>query len=71
MFRPPYPSDLTDDQWAILAPLIPLAPKNGRPRGADVREPGGGADPSPGRGRPRSSRAVETHSITTRERNPK
>ena len=23
--RKPYPSDLTDDQWTILAPLIPTA----------------------------------------------
>ena len=38
MPRPAYPSDLTDEQWAILAPLIPPAPKNGRPREADMRE---------------------------------
>jgi len=24
--RKPYPSDLTDEQWTILAPLMPAAP---------------------------------------------
>ena len=38
MTRPAYPSDLTDEQWAILAPLIPPASKNCRPREADMRE---------------------------------
>ena len=38
MTRPAYHSDLTDEQWAILAPLIPPAPKNCRPREADMRE---------------------------------
>ena len=38
MSRPAYPSDLTDEQWAILGPLIPPTPKNGRPREADMRE---------------------------------
>jgi putative transposase len=33
-----YPTDLTDDEWAILEPLIPPAKAGGRPRGADVRE---------------------------------
>ncbi len=23
MYRPPYSTDLTDEQWAVLAPLIP------------------------------------------------
>jgi putative transposase len=36
--RKPYPSDLTDDQWAILQPLIPVAKPGGRPRSADLRE---------------------------------
>ena len=27
-----YPSDLTDAEWAILAPLIPAAKPGGRPR---------------------------------------
>jgi|SRR5262245_792338 len=33
----PYPSDLTDEQWAILKPLIPPAPRGGRPRKTDLR----------------------------------
>lgn len=33
-----YPTDLTDDEWALLAPLIPPARPGGRPRSADVRE---------------------------------
>jgi putative transposase len=35
--RKPYPSDLTDEQWAIIAPLIPVH-KVGRPRTNDMRE---------------------------------
>jgi putative transposase len=35
--RKPYPSDLTDQQWAILEPLIPVS-KVGRPRVNDMRE---------------------------------
>src|SRR3954471_2824956 len=38
--RKPYPSDLTDAQWAILEPLLP-APRTsqgGRPRELDMRE---------------------------------
>ena len=38
MSRPAYPTDLTDEQWAILAPLIPAPHKNCRPRDADMRE---------------------------------
>jgi len=33
-----YPSDLTDDEWAIIAPLIPGAKKGGNKRIVDVRE---------------------------------
>jgi len=33
-----YPSDLTDDEWARLAPLIPPAKPGGRPRETDMRE---------------------------------
>jgi putative transposase len=33
-----YPSDLTDEQWAILEPLIPAAKPGGRPRSVDMRE---------------------------------
>jgi putative transposase len=36
--RKPYPSDLTDEQWAILQPLIPPAKSGGRPRKVDMRE---------------------------------
>ena len=33
-----YPTDLTDTQWAFLAPLIPAAKAGGRPRITDMRE---------------------------------
>jgi putative transposase len=39
--RKQYPSDLTDEQWAILVPMIPPAKQNtrgGRPRKVDMRE---------------------------------
>ena len=36
--RKPYKSDLTDAQWAILAPLLPPAKAGGRPRTLDLRE---------------------------------
>jgi putative transposase len=36
--RKPYPSDLTDAQWAILEPLIPPAKQGGRPRDVNMRE---------------------------------
>ena len=39
--RKQYPSDLTDEQWAIVAPLIPPAksgPRGGHPRQVDRRE---------------------------------
>src|SRR6185437_4066901 len=35
--RKPYPSDLTDDQWAIIEPLVPVY-DTGRPRTNDMRE---------------------------------
>ena len=35
--RKPYPSDLTDEQWAIAEPLIPV-PSLGRPREVEMRE---------------------------------
>src|SRR5260221_13345400 len=34
----PYPSDLTDEQWLLLRPLLPRAGRNCRPREADIRE---------------------------------
>jgi len=39
--RKKYPSDLTDEQWAIVASMIPPAkqsPRGGRPRTVDMRE---------------------------------
>jgi putative transposase len=39
--RKKYPSDLTDEQWAIVEPLIPPAkqnPRGGRPRRVDMRD---------------------------------
>ena len=33
-----YPSDLTDGEWAYLAPLIPPAKPGGRPRDTNMRE---------------------------------
>lgn len=36
--RKAYPSDLTDEQWALLSPLIPASKPGGRPREVDMRE---------------------------------
>ena len=36
--RKAYPSDLTDEQWAIIEPLIPASKQGGRPREVDMRE---------------------------------
>src|SRR5262244_2374346 len=39
--RKRYPSDLTDEQWAIVAPLVPppkASPRGGRPRQVEMRE---------------------------------
>ena len=33
-----YPSDLTDEEWGRLRPLIPPAKRGGRPRQVDMRE---------------------------------
>ena len=38
MKRKPYPTDLTDAEWAMIEPLIPQARPGGRPRSADMRE---------------------------------
>jgi putative transposase len=32
-----YPSDMNEDEWALLAPLIPPAKPRGRPRSVDMR----------------------------------
>lgn len=34
----PYSTDLTDEQWAILAPLLPVRRPDGRPREVSLRE---------------------------------
>ena len=33
-----YPSDLSDAQWDLIAPMIPLAKRGGRRRTTDIRE---------------------------------
>lgn len=33
-----YPTDLTDAEWAVVAPMIPAAKPGGRPRTTDMRE---------------------------------
>ena len=38
MTRKAYPSDLTNAQWARLAPLLPPPKPGGRPRSVDMRE---------------------------------
>jgi putative transposase len=38
MARRSYPTDLTDDEWRVLEPLIPPAKPGGRPRSVDSRE---------------------------------
>ena len=36
--RRPYPTDLSDDEWRILEPLVPDAKPGGRPRAHKTRE---------------------------------
>ncbi len=36
--RKPYAGDLTDDQWAVLRPLLPPPVPAGAPRKTDLRE---------------------------------
>jgi putative transposase len=38
MTRKVYPTDLSDEEWSILAPLLPPAKPGGRPRTTDIRE---------------------------------
>jgi transposase len=38
MIRKPYPTDLTDAQWARIAPSIPPAMPGARRRSVNVRE---------------------------------
>ena len=33
-----YPTDLTDEEWSMIAPLLPPPAKKGRPRKTDLRE---------------------------------
>ena len=35
-----YPSDLTDQEWALIEPLIPPAKRGGRRRTVEVVSPG-------------------------------
>jgi putative transposase len=37
MAIPVYPSDLSDVEWTLLAPLLPPAKPGGRPRSVDLR----------------------------------
>jgi len=36
--RNPHPSDVTDDEWVMIAPVIPPAKRGGRRRSVDERE---------------------------------
>ena len=38
MTRLPYSTDMTDEQWAIIEPLLPAAKPGGRPRTVNLRE---------------------------------
>ena len=38
MTRLAYDTDLSDDQWALIAPYLPAAKSGGRPRTLDLRE---------------------------------
>ncbi len=38
LLRKPYPADLTDKQWKIIAPLVPPPKRGGRPRKVSARE---------------------------------
>ena len=33
-----YPTDMTDEEWAVIAPLFPPPKGRGRPRKTDLRE---------------------------------
>ena len=33
-----YPTDLTDEEWLVIAPLLPQPREKGRPRKTDLRE---------------------------------
>ncbi len=38
MIRKPYPTDVTDEHWALLEPLLPPPKPGGRPRSVALRE---------------------------------
>jgi putative transposase len=38
MERTPYPTDLTDEQWKLIEPMLPDAKPGGRPRETNLRE---------------------------------
>ena len=38
MCRQAYPSDVSDEEWNLLAPLIPPAKPGGHPRTTDMRK---------------------------------
>ena len=38
MERKPYPSDISDEEWALLEPMIPPAKTGGRRRSTNMRE---------------------------------
>ena len=38
----PYPADLTEQEWALLAPWLPPPTPGGRPRAVDLRRIGTG-----------------------------
>jgi len=38
MARAAYPTDISDDQWAWIEPLLPKPKKGGRPRTTNLRE---------------------------------
>ena len=38
MARTPYPTDVTDEQWRVIAPMIPPERPGGRHRSVDMRE---------------------------------
>ena len=38
VLRKAYPSDLTDERWAFVEPLLPVAKPGGRPRNVNLRE---------------------------------
>ena len=38
MERNPYPSDVTDEQWKLVEPLLPDAKPGGRPRKTNLRQ---------------------------------